>query len=515
MFNRRKFLRNIGLAGAAVAAPVSLLEASPVKDSKGSASSAGETEEYSAIVPGKKDFSPIKLTGKVHSKGRGIKGVTVTDGINCTVTNESGSYELMSNKTVSFVYISIPSGYAFPNKDGITEFYKNVNKDSSQFRADFELEKLSVDDSKHAFVVWADPQIRSAEDAQFLLTESAPDLKKLVASYPSDKLFHGIGCGDLVWDKFDLFDEFRSAIAISGIPFFNVIGNHDMDLDARSDEYSTVTFQKQFGPTYYSYNRGKIHYVVLDDVFFVGVSKKYIGYLTEQQLSWLEQDLQNVKPGSTVVVSLHIPTNTGAARRNQKAEEMGGTVANREQLYKLLKPFKVHILSGHTHVCEHWEKDNIMEHVHGTVCGAWWTGPICSDGTPNGYGVYEVNGDELQWYHKSTGKERNHQLRIYGKNSIPDAPEEIVANVWNWDSKWKVEYFEDDVLKGEMTQRVGLDPMSVKLHGGPELPAKHKFVEPTKTDHLFFARPSENVRTIKVKATDRFGKIYEESISLV
>lgn len=78
----------------------------------------------------------------------------------------------------------------------------------------------------------------------------------------------------------------------------------------------------------------------------------------------------------------------------------------------------------------------------------------------------------------------------------------------------KVEYFEDDVLKGEMTQRIGLDPMSVKLHGGPELPAKHKFVDPTRTDHLFFARPSENVRTIKVKATDRFGKIYEESISL-
>ncbi len=39
----------------------------------------------------------------------------------------------------------------------------------------------------------------------------------------------------------------------------------------------------------------------------------------------LEQDLALVKPGSTIVVSLHIPTNTGAARRAKKEEELGGT----------------------------------------------------------------------------------------------------------------------------------------------------------------------------------------------
>ena len=49
-------------------------------------------------------------------------------------------------------------------------------------------------------------------------------------------------------------------------------------------------------------------------------------------------------------------------------------------------------MSGHTHFNESWEQDNIIEHNHGTVCGAWWTGPICGDGTPRGYGVYEVNG---------------------------------------------------------------------------------------------------------------------------
>ena len=41
-------------------------------------------------------------------------------------------------------------------------------------------------------------------------------------------------------------------------------------------------------------------------------------------------------------------------------------------------------------------KNGIYEHNHGTVCGGWWTGPICEDGTPRGYGVYEVDGTTLK-----------------------------------------------------------------------------------------------------------------------
>jgi hypothetical protein len=63
-------------------------------------------------------------------------------------------------------------------------------------------------------------------------------------------------------------------------------------------------------------------------------------------------------------------------------------------------------MSGHAHVNEKWEEGNIIEHNHGAVCGAWWTGPVCSEGTPAGYAVYEVNGSEISWYYKSTGKPR-------------------------------------------------------------------------------------------------------------
>lgn len=474
-----------------------------------------------ASIPGIKSFAAddkqadITIRGMVHSKGKGIANVAITDGKHIVVTDKKGNYELPFSETTEFVYISLPSGYEIPNTNGIAQFHQTISKENpDKSRYDFELTQLHTDDRQHCFVVWADTQMISKKDAEQLKTESAPDLKALVASYPAGTLFHGIGCGDLVWDKFDLFEDYKEAVSLSGVPFYNVIGNHDMDINSRTDDYSAETFKKQFGPTYYSFNRGEIHYVVLDDVFFIGTDKKYIGYITENQLNWLEKDLALVKPGSTVVVSVHIPTNTGAARRTKKPEEFGGTVSNRKQLYKLLAPYKVHIMSGHTHFNESWQQGNIIEHNHGTVCGAWWTGPVCSDGTPNGYGVYEVNGSDIKWYYKSTGKPKEHQLRLYGRGMSNHNAEEITANVWNWDEGWKVEWFEDGVAKGTMQQRVELDPWAIELYAGADMPKKHKFVEPTLADHLFYAIPSANANKITVMATDRFGNIYSENLEL-
>jgi hypothetical protein len=495
MINRRDFLKNFGLAGSILTVPATYAAAA-AKD------------------PGEKDLGNLTIKGQVTGNRSPIAGVAVTDGVNVTVTDKKGYYELVSNNTTEFVYISVPSGYSIPHEKGIAKFYKPVTRKGS-FSADFNLEKLDKDDTKHNFVVWADPQMISAKDAEQLKAESAPDLRDLVKSYPPGTLFHGIGCGDLVWDHFELYDDYKQAVNMVNIPFYNVIGNHDMDLDARSDDYSAQTFKKQFGPTYYSFNRGRIHYVVLDDVFFIGTAKKYIGYLTENQLQWLEQDLALIKPGSTVVVSLHIPSNTGNTRRNKlKEDDLGAGLNNREQLYKILKPYNVHIMSGHTHMNEKWQQDNMMEHVHGTVCGAWWTGPICSEGTPNGYGVYEVNGSDIKWYYKSTGKPKEHQLRVYQKGRHKDFPDEVAAKIWNWDHQWKVEWFEDGTAKGPMEQRVSMDPWAVELYEGEKLPKKHRFVDPTLTDHLFYAKPSANAKEVTVKATDRFGNEYMEKLVL-
>lgn len=43
------------------------------------------------------------LKGKVFCSGKGLSGVVVTDGINCTVTDKNGEYQLNTDSTSDFV----------------------------------------------------------------------------------------------------------------------------------------------------------------------------------------------------------------------------------------------------------------------------------------------------------------------------------------------------------------------------------------------------------------------------
>ena len=52
---------------------------------------------------------------------------------------------------------------------------------------------------------------------------------------------------------------------------------------------------------------------MLDNVFWHG--KGYIGYLTDDQLNWLTQDLALIESGRTVVVFNHIPNYTTRHQR--------------------------------------------------------------------------------------------------------------------------------------------------------------------------------------------------------
>jgi hypothetical protein len=438
-----------------------------------------------------------KISGKVTSNHKRLANIIVTDGFTVVKTNSRGKFEMPYNNLAKWVYISIPSGYAFPHKNGIAKHYRVITKEHGH-DYDFELVALDKDDSKHKFLIWADPQVKNEEDVQLMLSQSVPDVRELIGSYEQQTLFHGIGVGDLVWDEHSLFKRYNEAVAGMGIPFFQVLGNHDMDYRKGGDESSDATFGNNYGPTYYSFNRGKVHYVVLDDVRYLGKDRDYDGFISKQQLDWLKQDLSHVSKDSLVIVSVHIPVHNA--------------VKNNKDLYSLLEPFeKVHIMSGHTHYNKNVISSGIYEHNHGTVCGAWWTGPVCSDGTPSGYGVYDVNGTDLSWYYKSTGIKKDHQISL--DIEVLTNQKRMLANVWNWDPEWKVEWWADDKPMGALESIMGFDPLAVRLYKGDKMPAKRSFAEPSRTEHLFMAHFNPEVKKVKVVATDRFGNQYEQEVN--
>ncbi len=439
---------------------------------------------------------------------RGLARVPVSDGTAVVATDAEGRFELIARSTSPFVFISLPSGTRIPvNDPGTARFYRPITPDArNEMHVAFDLDPLEGSDEAHAFLLWSDTQTQTRTETEWMHSQSVPDTVQFIREL-GDRHVFGVTCGDIMFDDLSLYPEYERAISRLGIPFFQVVGNHDLDYEARLSEASTATFGRHFGPGYYSFDRGAVHYVVLNDVFWHGVG--YLGYLHREQLAWLEQDLKLVEPGRPVIVCTHIPVMaTGALRRGERTPPIGGSVANREALYRLLEPFDAHILSGHTHENEHLRDGGCRHHVTGTVCGAWWSGPICGDGTPNGYSVYEIRGEEITHRYKATGLPFSHQLRAYPFGADPTAPNEIVANVWDADIDWTVVWYEDGERKGTMARRTGRDPWSRELHAGPDLPPRRPWVDPYPTDHLFYAPASRGAREILVEATDARGRRY-------
>jgi len=493
--NRRSFLKHAAGGAAALTLP-ELLAATP----------HSTTTHPSNAAPA------IRVRGQVRTGGRGLGRVAVTDGFTVTETVADGTFELISSVEREFVSISLPAGYRIrTNASGTARFYEPLRSDSDgEATAEFDLERLDRSDQNHYLFLLADIQTQDMDEVTWFHEQTVPDIQGVVRSLDGTPTF-GISCGDIMYDHLELYPEYERAVSRMGVPFFQVVGNHDMDYSARTDEDSTATFSRHFGPRYYSFNRGSVHYVILDVAFWYGSG--YLGYIDGDQLAWLAADLERLEPGSTVIAAAHIPVlGSRHLREGQRNPGIGSSVTNRQELYRLLERFEAHILTGHMHECEHLFQNGVHEQVNGAVCGAWWSGPICGDGTPSGYSVYDVRGSAVTWRYKSTGHGFEHQMRLYPRAADPEAPDEIVANVWNWDPAWEVVWYEGGDRRGAMARRVGHDPLSVELHAGSDLPPRRTWVEPYPTGHLFYAPTSASADTIHVEATDRFGRVYSATL---
>lgn len=449
------------------------------------------------------------LKGKVLCDEVGVANVIVTDGENFTTTDDKGHYKLESEEDKGLVYITIPAGYTVKSKNSVPMFWHKI-KGGNDY--DFTLIKKEQDDTHHGFVVIADPQIWHKKEFP-ALQEGMNDIRKSVNGYKIP--FHGICCGDVISYDHSFYEQYNAIAAESELTFFSTPGNHDMTLYGRTHETSTRLWEETFGPTYYSFNVGKVHYVMLNDNFYIGRDYFYIGYLDEKQMAWLEKDLSYVEEGSTVVVALHIPTTCSKSDREQfKYDNIAGVMTNAKALHKMLEPYKAHILSGHTHTTSNQIiSDNLYEHVIPALSGAWWQGPLCTDGTPRGYGIFEVNGDKVKWIYKSTGHADNYQMILYTGKDYSKFRGDLVASVWACDDNWVVEASFDGAAPVKMTRFSSLDPIAKKLYSSNK-GMDHSYVYPSEGDHFYRVEIPKKAISATVTATDSFGNKYSQTISL-
>ena len=398
-------------------------------------------------------FGQTVVKGSVKDNtGKPISGVVVTDGAHFNTTDAEGNYVLNTDPTrYPMVYISTPAAYELPSKEGVADgFYQYLDAGKSENQCDFVLTKRQKPVDEFVYIVLSDPQVRNEKQLDRFRTETVPDLKQTADSLKNFEIV-GMGLGDLVWDAMNLYAPYRQAVSNLGMTMFQLMGNHDFNLlyksitqtDHPADGYGEQNYYQSFGPANYSFNIGKVHVIAMKDIDYDG-NKKYTERFTPEDLDWLRKDLSYVPKGNIVFLNVHAPVanNTVAA---------GGNARNANALFQLLRPYQVHIFSGHTHFYENQlPAPTIYEHNIGAACGAWWAGHVNRCGAPNGYLVVQVKGDDVKWRYKATGCSPDYQFRLYQPGEFESQKDYVVANIWDWDWTYTVNWYEDGVLKGAM-----------------------------------------------------------------
>lgn len=482
------------------------------------------------------DKSGYTVKGYVSCDGQAVSGAVVSDGIHVTRTNRQGKYWMKTDSRSDFVFISVPSGTEVVSNGWEAEFWHRYQSSDKVQRFDFNLS--SVDNNKHITLAFADVHISARTPMWMDYTKMPVDslqfrehFMKDINDYASRQSVpvYGLNLGDMMqdmhYDNANLV-HYRKVIRDLSFPTFHVVGNHDHQPElpiAPTDDPDTREFKRHYtdnlGPRYYSYNIGKVHYVVLDvNKMLGGGTNKYELTVTDRQLSWLRDDLSVVDKSYAIVIAGHVGTH--------RYKSGGSVITNRNAVLDLCKDFShVYVLSGHAHIMEVYRSDaKTTNIVHPSAAGLMWWTRRCADGTKAAYVVYEFDGASCRITLKPYESDNTDadQIYVYGNSKVTVDGREFSAVVINvpayeltastLSSSWKLSVTENGVNKGEPTRYYGEDPEIVAL-SAQLWPADSKDNKPKKTNHIFYYVPDNPAAAIKVTAEDTWGRKYEKTIN--
>ena len=470
-----------------------------------------------------------------------LAGVRVSNGREIVTTGDDGRYELAVVGDTN-LFVLKPRGWQSPlSEDNLPQFYY-IHKPhgSPPLRypgvaptgplpesVDFPLYPQREPDQFKA-ILFGDPQPRNIKEVEYVAHDVVEELIGTDASF-------GVTLGDIAFDDLSTFEPQNRAIAVLGIPWYNVIGNHDLNYDAQGDEHSDETFERVYGPPYYSFDYGPVHFLVLDDVrWYVDTADgkgKYAGGLGEDQMAFIESDLAGIPDEQLVVLMMHIPLTE---------------VDDRQDLYRLIeqRPFCMSI-SAHEHRHEHrfitredgWMGPEPHHHVvNVTVSGSWWSGApdergiphtAMADGAPNGYSILSFDGQKYALDFRAAGRPADYQMSIYAPELVESAEvteTDVYVNVFNGSARSKVEFrIDDDGTWYPMEHTRIEDPAYRRIYdlettivdkllaADPESPEPWtRLTRPKKSTHVWHARLPAGIgvgtHTLGVRTTDMHGR---------
>jgi len=261
----------------------------------------GAARSHSAGISGVV-FDDTNRNGTRDAGERGVAGVAVSNQDTVVTTDASGAFRLPGEGT-GVIFVSMPNAYR-----PVGPWWRPAN---SAEPVSFALTR-EQSSTELTFIHASDTHISPASLAR------TQRLRALVDSIRPGLL---LITGDLVRDAlrvgeeeatgyYELFARERNAFRT---PVFTVPGNHEnfgierdtSHVPATHPLYGRGMYHHYFGPDYYSFTRGGVHFVGLNTVDID--DQQYYGHVDSLQLAWLDRDLALVPANMPIVTFDHIP----------------------------------------------------------------------------------------------------------------------------------------------------------------------------------------------------------------
>lgn len=484
--------------------------------------------------------------GKRDKKEIGLANIAVSNGVEVVKTNGKGLYSLPKRES-QIVFVIKPSGYQSPlneNNQPLSYYIHKPNGSPADFKymgskptgtlpasLDFPLIKKDERD-EFRILVFGDPQPYTQQEVDFFEKDIVNEVVGI------KNVAFGLSLGDLVGDDLSLHNPYIKAVKKVGLPWYNLLGNHDMNYEAKVDSLSDETFEANFGPANYALNYGKAHFIILDDILYPDPrdGKGYWGGFRDDQFKFIENDLKHVSKDQLVVLAFHIPL------LNNSEDKKGDAFRkeDRDRLFKLLKDFPYTLsISAHTHLqrqnfygkADGWLQEKPHhEYNAGTTSGDWYSGELkdngtpsstMRDGTPKGYAFLNLKGNQYSIDYKVAGKGMSYQMDVF----VPKVVEKrkstsagIFVNFFMGAQGDKVVYAIDGGKWTNMTYMETMDPKFLstlfKFDLSDQLLSGRRPSNAETSTHLWRGNLPSNLAAgkheIEVKATDRYGRTFSQ-----
>lgn len=485
--------------------------------------------------------------GRQDESEKGLAGVVVSNQREVVKTDKDGHYRLPVEEG-DIVFVTKPAGYRFPIKNGsLPQFYFIHQPEGSpeELRysgisptgtlpesVDFGLIKSKFHE-RFTAIAFGDPQPRNNKELSYFRDDVVAELVNVEADL-------SLVLGDVMFNDLSLFDRYNRIMSTLGMPVVNIVGNHDINfksvgLDKDAARFAKETFKSHYGPTYYSFDYGQVHFMALDNIDYYEDADdggSYRGYLSDRQLEWIANDLEHVSSDKLIVLMAHIPL------FGWEGDEPYLNTMNREKLIALLDDYQdVLFLCGHIHMNYHHflggdmgrRNPKPIHHIAmSAASGTWWGGPkneygipitTQRDGVPNGYHILEFDGNSYTERYKAAGFGADYQMRIESPKSSLTSEEaadtEIIVNVFNGSERSTVEY---RVNEGKWMKMIrlkrGMSPFVQQLRKRYK-DSHPEWISQVRTNHLWKEGLPSSLKSglhkISVRSRDMFDREFTRS----